>query len=216
MTVLKWPDAFEWPYAGQPTDIPPQFARSMVKIEDQIYWLLNAVKLLNANAISMAALVEYADEADTETLKKAKAYADDAVSNFNEQLNDLEEIVTALNSQIAITRNPITGMNTTIYVAIKQMYDMLRPHAVTWNELEEMFDSWADLNSWSIENDYSYYDFEMFANIIKNNSDKHRLFYTPEVNIDNYTPGYYPDIFVHGDTWEELKEHGFLYSRTGD
>ena len=216
MAVLNWPDDFDWPYAGQPKDVPSQFARSMVKIEDQIYWLLNAIKRLNETAISFAGVKPYIDAQDAETLQDAKEYADEAVSHFNAALNEVEEMIKALNAQIAITRNPITGHNVNLYVALKQMYDMLRPHTVTWDELGSMFDSWDAMATWSNTQSKNYYDLEMYANILVNNSDEHRLFFTPENHIDRYTPGYYPDIFVTGTSWEDINVHGFLYSRKGE
>lgn len=216
MTVLKWPDAFDWPYAGQPHDVPPQFARSMVKIEDQIYWLLNALKLLNESAISFVGVKPYIDTQDAKTLEDAKEYADEAVSHFNAALNEVEELIKALNAQIAITRNPVTGHNVNLYVALKQMFDMLRPHTITWDELGDSFESWDAMAAWSNENDKCYYDLEMYANILLNDSDEHRTFFTPESHIDRYTPGYYPDIFVNGYNWEDIKVHGFLYSRKGE
>lgn len=212
MAILKWPDDFEWPYAGQPMNVPIQFARGMVKVEDQIYWLLNGLQKLNDKGISLENMKNYVDISEAKTLNAANEYTENMFDRFNRLLNELEEIVEGLNSQTAISRNPVTGMNDFIYVALKQMYDLLRPHTITWNELEATGMTWAEL---AAEN-WTYYQLEMFGNILINDSEEHRVFFTPTSNISPFIPGYYSDVFVHGTTWDELTDNGFLYSRRGD
>lgn len=211
MSVLNWPDDFDWPYAGQPTDVPPQFARTMVKLEDQIFWLLDAVRKVNAAGTSFESTKQYTDEADKKAIAEANGYTDKTVARFNAALNKLSEAVEGLNNQIAVTRNPVTGNNDFIYVALKQMYDILRPHTITWNELAATGMTWDELQ----EELYTYYELEMFANVLINNDEEQRVFFTPSAHIDPYTPGYHADIFVTGTDWETLKTKGFLYSRKG-
>jgi hypothetical protein len=212
MSILKWPNDFEWPYAGQPMNVPIQFSRGMVKVEDQIYWLLNGLQRLNAEGISLDTMKSYVDISGAKTLDAANEYTENMFDRFNRLLNELEEIVEGLNSQTAITRNPVTGMNDFIYVALKQMYDLLRPHTITWDELAESGMTWDEL----ADTEWSYYLVEMFGNMVINASDEHRVFFTPASHISPFIPGYYSDVFVHGTTWNELTDNGFLYSRRGD
>jgi hypothetical protein len=212
MSILKWPDDFEWPYAGQPMNVPVQFARGMVKVEDQIYWLLNGLQRLNAEGISLDTMKSYVDISGAKTLDAANEYTENMFDRFNRLLNELEEIVEGLNSQTAISRNPVTGMNDFIYVSLKQMYDLLRPHTITWDELAKSGMTWDEL----ADTEWSYYLVEMFGNMVINASDEHRVFFTPASHISPFIPGYYSDVFVHGTTWNELTDKGFLYSRRGD
>lgn len=193
-------------------NVPIQFSRGMVKVEDQIYWLLNGLQKLNDKGISLENMKNYVDISEAKTLNAANEYTENMFDRFNRLLNELEEIVEGLNSQTAITRNPVTGMNDFIYVALKQMYDLLRPHTITWNELAETGMTWDEL----ADNGWSYYLIEMFGNAVINGSDEPRVFFTPTDHISPFIPGYYSDVFVHGTTWNELTDNGFLYSRRGD
>ena len=219
MAVLNWPDDFNWPYAGMPTDVPPQFGRGMIKIEDQIYWLLNAVKLLNSAAVSMQTVKDYADKGDAKTLASAKLYADDAVSHFNDALSQLENMVNALNQNIAITRNPVTGMNDYIYVTLKQMYDFLRPYPMLYSQFDEpdlIGSIWDDVDAMGqgVE-PLTWFMFDKWSGVFFSGEDWY-VTVTPADHIYEMTPGYFPDLFVHGSTPDELDTYGFLYSKRSE
>lgn len=212
MTVLKWPDDFNWPYAGIQPDVPVNFGRGMIKVEDQIYWLLNAVKLLNDAAVSMKSVIEYADSMDAKTLKAANVYTDSAVSHFDAALARLEEMVDSLNQNIAVTRNPVTGMNDYTYVALKQVFDACRPYTAVYNDIDTSEMTYNDLNDLSV----SWFVFDQYSNVIINDDDTKQTHITPANRLTDATPGYYPDLFVHGSTYDEFDTYGFLYSRKGD
>lgn len=209
MTVYNWPDDFEWPYAGQPRTVPPDFKQRMVRVQDQIYWLLNAIYKLNAGAISEGAAEGIADDASSQAEDRAKAYASALFDSVTAELEDLYERVGALNMQISTTRNPVTGMNDYTYVALTQLYDILRPHSMTWDELDGSGMTWSELDGRGL----TWYQVDVNGRAALLGDDTERIIVTPAGHITTLTPGYVPALFVNGHSWDELDEHGFMYVR---
>lgn len=209
MTVYNWPDDFEWPYAGQPRTVPPDFKQRMVRVQDQIYWLLNAIYKLNAGAISEGTAEDIAGKSSVEAEERAKAYAAGLFDSVTAELEDLYERVSALNMQISSTRNPVTGMNDYTYVALTQLYDVLRPHSMTWNELDESSVTWDELDG----SGYTWYEVDVNGRAVLLDDGTERIIVTPAEHITTLTPGYVPALFENGHSWDELDEHGFMYIR---
>lgn len=218
MTLVRDPcNAFDFAYKGFQYPLPPSWKRA-VRLEDQIQWLLQALLKLNCAAVS---------QEDLDDLERLLV---DYISRVDAQI---EERIDALQKGWYAGRNPVTGMYDFGYVIYKQMYDMLRVYACTWDELAETGMTWNDLNATG----YSWFEVDLFGNLYWGNGDI-RAKYTPREHIDWMTPGFdfscwpwplnpdepgpgpspdpepepepTPDPGQNLTTWASMKAYGFL------
>lgn len=218
MTLVRDPcNAFDFAYKGFQYPLPPSWKRA-VRLEDQIQWLLQALLKLNCAAISQ------------EDLDELERLLVDYISRVDAQI---EERIDALQKGWYAGRNPVTGMYDFGYVIYKQMYDMLRVYACTWDELAETGMTWNDLNATG----YSWFEVDLFGNLYWGNGDI-RAKYTPREHVDWMTPGFdfscwpwplnpdepgpgpgpdpepepepTPDPGENLTTWASMKAYGFL------
>lgn len=218
MTLVRDPcNAFDFAYKGFQYPLPPSWKRA-VRLEDQIQWLLQALLKLNCAAVS---------QEDLDELEKLLV---DYISRVDAQI---EERIDALQKGWYAGRNPVTGMYDFGYVIYKQMYDMLRVYACTWDELSETGMTWNDLNATG----YSWFEVDLFGNLYWGDGDI-RAKYTPREHIDWMTPGFdfscwpwplnpdepgpgpdpdpdpepepTPDPGENLTTWASMKAYGFL------
>lgn len=170
MTLVRDPcNAFDFAYKGFQYPLPPSWKRA-VRLEDQIQWLLQALLKLNCAAVS---------QEDLDDLERLLV---DYISRVDAQI---EERIDALQKGWYAGRNPVTGMYDFGYVIYKQMYDMLRVYACTWDELAGTGMTWNDLKATG----YSWFEVDMFGNLYWGNGDI-RAKYTPREHIDWMTPGF--------------------------
>lgn len=170
MTLVRDPcNAFDFAYKGFQYPLPPSWKRA-VRLEDQIQWLLQALLKLNCAAVS---------QEDLEDLERLLV---DYISRVDAQI---EERIDALQKGWYAGRNPVTGMYDFGYVIYKQMYDMLRVYACTWDELAETGMTWNDLNATG----YSWFEVDLFGNLYWGDGDI-RAKYTPREHVDWMTPGF--------------------------
>lgn len=170
MTLVRDPcNAFDFAYKGFQYPLPPSWKRA-VRLEDQIQWLLQALLKLNCAAVSQ------------EDLDELERLLVDYISRVDAQI---EERIDALQKGWYAGRNPVTGMYDFGYVIYKQMYDMLRVYACTWDELAETGMTWNDLNATG----YSWFEVDMFGNLYWGDGDI-RAKYTPREHVDWMTPGF--------------------------
>lgn len=218
MTLVRDPcNAFDFAYKGFQYPLPPSWKRA-VRLEDQIQWLLQALLKLNCAAVSQ------------EDLDEMERLLVDYISRVDAQI---EERIDALQKGWYAGRNPVTGMYDFGYVIYKQMYDMLRVYACTWDELAETGMTWNDLNATG----YSWFEVDLFGNLYWGDGDI-RAKYTPREHIDWMTPGFdfscwpwplnpdepgpgpdpdpepepepTPDPGENLTTWASIKAYGFL------
>lgn len=218
MTLVRDPcNAFDFAYKGFQYPLPPSWKRA-VRLEDQIQWLLQALLKLNCAAVS---------QEDLDDLERLLV---DYISRVDAQI---EERIDALQKGWYAGRNPVTGMYDFGYVIYKQMYDMLRVYACTWDELAETGMTWNDLNATG----YSWFEVDLFGNLYWGDGDI-RAKYTPREHIDWMTPGFdfscwpwplnpdepgpgpgpdpepepepTPDPGENLTTWASMKAYGFL------
>lgn len=218
MTLVRDPcNAFDFAYKGFQYPLPPSWKRA-VRLEDQIQWLLQALLKLNCAAVS---------QEDLDDLERLLV---DYISRVDAQI---EERIDALQKGWYAGRNPVTGMYDFGYVIYKQMYDMLRVYACTWDELAETGMTWNDLNATG----YSWFEVDLFGNLYWGNGDI-RAKYTPREHVDWMTPGFdfscwpwplnpdepgpgpvpdpepepepTPDPGENLTTWASMKAYGFL------
>lgn len=218
MTLVRDPcNAFDFAYKGFQYPLPPSWKRA-VRLEDQIQWLLQALLKLNCAAVSQ------------EDLDELERLLVDYITRVDAQI---EERIDALQKGWYAGRNPVTGMYDFGYVIYKQMYDMLRVYACTWDELAETGMTWNDLNATG----YSWFEVDLFGNLYWGNGDI-RAKYTPREHVDWMTPGFdfscwpwplnpdepgpgpgpdpepepepTPDPGENLTTWASMKAYGFL------
>lgn len=218
MAVITDPEsAFDFAYKGFQYPLPPSW-KYAVRQQDQIYWLLQALLKLNCAAVS---------QEDLDDLERLLV---DYISRVDAQI---EERIDALQKGWYAGRNPVTGMYDFGYVIYKQMYDMLRVYACTWDELAETGMTWDELNATG----YSWFEVDLFGNLYWGDGDI-RAKYTPREHIDWMTPGFdfscwpwplnpdepepeptpdpepepepTPDPGQNLTTWASMKAYGFL------
>lgn len=170
MAVFRDPcNAFDFAYRGYQYPLPPSWKRA-VRLEDQIQWLLQAILKTNCEGVSQEDLNEL-------------------VTALNEYVARVQEYlqlqIDALKKGFNTSRNPVTGMFDYQYVVNKQMYDMLRVYACTWDELKDTGMSWDELKT----EGHSWFEVDLFGNLYWGNGDI-RAKYTPRCHIDELTPGY--------------------------
>lgn len=214
MAVITDPNSsFDFAYKGFQYPLPPSW-KYAVRQQDQIYWLLQALLKLNSEAVS---------QEDLDELERLLA---DYISRVDAQI---EERIDALQKGWYAGRNPVTGMYDFGYVIYKQMYDMLRVYACTWDELAETGMTWNDLNATGC----SWFEADLFGNLYWGDGDI-RAKYTPREHIDWMTPGFdfscwpwplnpdeptpdpepepepTPDPGENLTTWASMKAYGFI------
>lgn len=217
MAVITDPEsAFDFAYKGFQYPLPPSW-KYAVRQQDQIYWLLQALLKLNCAAVS---------QEDLDDLERLLV---DYISRVDAQIG---ERIDALQKGWYAGRNPVTGMYDFGYVIYKQMYDMLRVYACTWEELAETGMTWDELNATG----YSWFEVDLFGNLYWGDGDI-RAKYTPREHVDWMTPGFdfscwpwplnpepepeptpdpepepepTPDPGENLTTWASMKAYGFL------
>lgn len=222
MAIITDPKStFDFAYKGFQYPLPPSW-KYAVRQQDQIYWLLQALLLLNEYGIDKSELEDAIDS---------------ALRYVNSQDACLSSRIDALQKGWYAGRNPVTGMYDFGYVIYKQMYDMLRVYACTWDELAETGMTWNDLNATG----YSWFEVDMFGNLYWGDGDI-RAKYTQREHVDWMTPGFdfscwpwplnpdepgpgpgpdpgpdsepepepTPDPGENLTTWASMKDYGFL------
>lgn len=218
MAIITDPKSpFDFAYKGFQYPLPPSW-KYAVRQQDQIYWLLQAILLLDDNGIDKSELEDAIDS---------------ALRYVNSQDARLSSRIDALQKGWYAGRNPVTGMYDFGYVIYKQMYDMLRVYACTWDELAETGMTWNELKATG----YSWFEVDLFGNLYWGNGDI-RAKYTPREHVDWMTPGFdfscwpwplnpdepgpgpgpdpepepepTPDPGENLTTWASMKAYGFL------
>ena len=212
MAVIKDPKStFDFAYKGFQYPLPPSW-KYAVRQQDQINWLLQALLQVNANGVSSEYLDEQIAEAKNE-LTNGYSNADDRLRQYligliaalEDQLDKLEMGTTA-------QRNPVTRMRNYAYQVSKQMYDMLRTYACTWDELKNTGMTWDELKATA----HTWFEVDMFGNIYWGDGEQ-RAKFTPTDHIDVNSPGYseYQPGQLAGEaviarSWGDMAAFGFL------
>lgn len=212
MAVITEPKStFDFAYKGFQYPLPPSW-KYAVRQQDQIYWLLQALLTVNDNGVS--------DEYLQEEIAQAVADLTNGYNNADERLaRRLDALIEALQDQVdnltvgvTAQRNPVTGMRNYAYVVSKQIYDMLRTYACTWDELKNTGMSWDELKA----TNHTWFEVDMFGNVYWGDGEQ-RAKFTPTDHIDVNTPGYseYQPGQLTGEaviarSWGDMAAFGFL------
>lgn len=211
MAVLDNVSDFDIAYKGYQYPLPPSW-KYAIRQQDQINWLLQALLKVNADGVSADYLAEQIAAA-VQGVTNGYVNADERVKHYLEQLiAALEAEVDQLQIEHTATRNPVTGMRNFTYVALKQMYDMLRTYACTWDELKNTGMTWDELKATA----HTWFEVDMFGNVYWGEGEQ-RAKFTPTDHIDVNSPGYseyYPGSLA-GDavlarSWGDMAAFGFL------
>lgn len=195
---------FDWAYKGFQYPIPPSWKRA-VRLEDQIQWLLQCCLWLNANGIS----TEYLEGQLNELREQLISYTDSQIINLREEfitrIMDLQNQINSLAAGISKVRNPVTGNFDYTYIALKQMWDMLRVKSMSYDEIKALDKTYDEIKT----DGHTYYALEMFANVYYGDGTE-RAKFTPTDVIPVDTPAL-SDPIKKGTTYNELNAYGFLY-----
>ena len=160
------------------------------------------------------------DEYLQEEIAQAVMGLTNGYTNADERLaHRLDALISALQEQVdnltvgvTAQRNPVTGMRNYSYVVSKQMYDMLRTYACTWDELKNTGMTWDELKATA----HTWFEVDMFGNIYWGDGEQ-RAKFTPSDHIDVNSPGYseYQPGQLTGDaviarSWGDMAAFGFL------
>lgn len=184
MTVIENAGGFDFAYKGYQYPLPPTWKHA-VRQQDQINWLLQALLKVNYEGVSADYLAEQIAAA-VQAVTNGYANADAALRQYlGSLIAALEDELSKLEAGVAAQRNPVTGMRDYGYQVSKQMYDMLRTYACTWDELANTGKTWDELKATG----HSWFEADMFGNIYWGDGQQ-RAKFTPVGHIDVDTPGY--------------------------
>lgn len=212
MAVIADPKStFDFAYKGFQYPLPPSW-KYAVRQQDQIYWLLQALLTVNDNGVSDDYLQEEIAQAVMD-LTNGYTNADERLAHrLGALISGLQEQVDNLTVGVTAQRNPVTGMRNYAYVVSKQMYDMLRTYACTWDELKNTGMSWDELKATA----HTWFEVDMFGNIYWGDGEQ-RAKFTPADHIGvnspgyaEYQPGQRTGEAVIGRSWGDMAAFGFL------
>lgn len=207
MAQIVGVSSLDFAYKGYQYPIPPSW-KYAVRLQDQINWLLQAVLALDENGVSMDELTAAITDAIEQVTQGYRGEDAEIERYINTLISAIEDRIAQFEDRNAVFRNPVTGMRDYGYVVAKQMYDMLRVHAMTWDELKATGKTWDALKA----DGHSWFEIDMFSDTYYGTGDP-RAKFTPTENIDIATPGY----IDMGDedaslarSWGEMAQFGFL------
>lgn len=184
MTVIENAGDFDFAYKGYQYPLPPTW-KYAVRQQDQINWLLQALLKVNYEGVSADYLAEQIADA-VQSVTNGYVNADAALRQYlGSLIAALEDELSKLEGGVTAQRNPVTGMRDYAYQVSKQMYDMLRTYACTWDELKNTGKTWNELKA----SGHSWFEADMFGNIYWGDGQQ-RAKLTPIEHIDVNTPGY--------------------------
>lgn len=146
MGMLNYPSDFDFAYKGFQYPLPPSWKRA-IRLEDQIHWLLQALLMINDEAVSQSIL----DAGLADNLEQAKAYAD-ALNNalsakVTSNYEDLSEQIRAIAAGISQWLSPICDGNNQFAPYIdQQLFNAARPYAASYDEV----------TAWATDKEYTY------------------------------------------------------------
>lgn len=207
MAQIVGVSSLDFAYKGYQYPIPPSW-KYAVRIQDQINWLLQAVLALDGQGVSVDELAEAIADAIEQVTQGYRGEDAEIERYINALVSAIEERISQFEDRNAVFRNPVTGMRDYGYVVAKQMYDMLRVHAMTWDELKNTGKTWDEVKG----DGHSWFEIDMFSDTYYGTGDP-RAKFTPTEDIDVGTPGY----IDMGDedaslarSWGEMAQFGFL------
>lgn len=216
MAVIENIGDFDFAYKGYQYPLPPSW-KYAVRQQDQINWLLQAILKVSAEGVSADYLAEQIADA-VQSVTNGYVNADAALKQYlGSLIAALEDELSKLEGGITAQRNPVTGMRNYGYVVSKQMYDMLRTYACTWDELKNTGMSWDELKATG----HTWFEADMFGNIYWGDGQQ-RAKFTPTDHIDINTPGYseyHPGMVAGGlakmRSWGDIASFGFVTTEEG-
>ncbi len=155
------------------TPVVPAFYRNIYSQEEGLKKILLELDKLAAYANELADAI---NSIDTSILNRRLAFIERRLSKLEKAFESIK-----LGGRV---RNPVSGLYNYTYVALKQMYDVLRVHSMTWRQLAATGKTWEELN-----NGKTYIEIDMLANTIFGDGTE-TVKYTPERGIDVNTPGF--------------------------
>ena len=219
MTMFNYPSDFDFAYKGYQYPLPPSW-KYAIRLEDQIQWLLQAILLINDDAVSQAML----ESGLASTLDEAKQFAEQLTNalkaDMDAKLSDIDERVNALKAGISQWVSPVVDGNVRYAPYVdKQLFNVARPYCVSNYELVEHYEGMTYGEVRDELYNYNCYQLAVYAGCIIGlmtfGNYNEVLERCKPYSIDDtiYAP-VYPTVIR---TWQELKNYGALtYERSND
>lgn len=164
-----------------------QFALGSPPELPNLYWdVYSNEERIKKICYELAALKNYANKIAEQVNQMSgdlsKYYA--AIDKLEKRLKELEDTIDLI-ARGGTVRNPVTGMKSLLYVALRQIWDAVRTRAATWREAHDSGKTWADLAG----SGFTYIAFDLNSRAAFD-LDGDAFKYTPTDHIDTDTPGF--------------------------
>ena len=149
MPIIKSISDFDFAYQGYQYPVPPSW-KYLIRQQDQINWLYNAIAYLNDFGINTDELTTQLNDLRAELLgaigegdANQQNYTDAQIAALAQQLSakiaDLQEQINNIVAGKALWINPITGVIATGERIDRALYDVARPYGATYEQVQTYY-----------------------------------------------------------------------------
>ena len=149
MPIIKSISEFDFAYQGYQYPVPPSW-KYLIRQQDQINWLYNALAHLNANGMNTDELTTKLNDLRVELMDaisegdaNQQNYTDAQIGALEQQLStkiaDLQEQIINIVAGKALWTNPITGLIATGERIDRALYDVARPYGATYEQVQTYY-----------------------------------------------------------------------------
>lgn len=149
MPIIKSISDFDFAYQGYQYPVPPSW-KYLIRQQDQINWLYNAIAYLNDFGINTDELTTQLNDLRAELLgaigegdANQQNYTDAQIAALEQQLTakiaDLQDQINNIVAGKALWVNPITGLIATGERIDRALYDVARPYGATYEQVQAYY-----------------------------------------------------------------------------
>lgn len=149
MPIVKSISEFDFAYQGYQYPVPPSW-KYLIRQQDQINWLYNALACLNANGVNPGELTTQLNDLRAELMRaigeggeNQQNYTDAQIAALGQQLTDkianLREQINNIVAGKALWNNPVTGLIATGERIDRVLYDVARPYGATYEQVQTYY-----------------------------------------------------------------------------
>lgn len=149
MPIIKSISDFDFAYQGYQYPVPPSW-KYLIRQQDQINWLYNAIAYLNDFGINTDELTTQLNDLRAELLgaigegdANQQNYTDAQIAALGQQLTakiaDLQDQINNIVAGKALWVNPITGLIAMGERIDRALYDVARPYGATYEQVQAYY-----------------------------------------------------------------------------
>lgn len=149
MPIIKSISDFDFAYQGYQYPVPPSW-KYLIRQQDQINWLYNAIAYLNDFGINIDELTTQLNDLRAELLgaigegdANQQNYTDAQIAALGQQLSakiiDLQEQIKNIVAGKALWINPVTGLIASGERIDRLLYDVARPYGATYGQVQTYY-----------------------------------------------------------------------------